>query len=275
MLSNEQRKREPSRWIFSRELRDSSFLEESGDERTKPFVITPLGTRVKRLLFVGSITSITKEEEMTKAVISDTVGSFYVNAGNREYSIRQKEVLDSHDQGDLVAVMGRVSSFKTDQGNMYFNVFPENIYRSDENARAYWITMASSTAERKIMAIREASKLEKPDALSLVKIGYTPEEAECALRSIKHYPGFDLNQIRDAISGLATTAQANQAVNMAKELVITIIKSSEDPKGCRYDDIMSGMEAQGVDRQTVDEALNLLGSEGEIYEVSLKRFRAI
>ncbi|MCL5438131.1 MAG: hypothetical protein M1148_02920 [Candidatus Thermoplasmatota archaeon] len=275
MIPGETRRREPSMWIFSRELKETTFVEESTDERVRPFVITPLGTRVKRILFVGNITSISSEESNTKAVISDAVGSFYVNASNREFSILQKEKLDSYSQGNLVTVMGRVSSLRTEQGGLYFTIFPEKIYEADENTRLFWTIMTSSSAERKIMAIKEASKLEKPEALSLVKLGYTREEAECALRSVKHYPGADLAPLIDAISGSTASARVSETVNNAKEQLLAVIRTSEDPKGCRYEDILSAMEGQGVERQTVDEALNLLGTEGEVYEVSLKRFRAI
>lgn len=194
---------------------------------------------------------------------------------NREFSILQKEKLDSYSQGNLVTVMGRVSSLRTEQGGLYFTIFPEKIYEADENTRLFWTIMTSSSAERKIMAIKEASKLEKPEALSLVKLGYTREEAECALRSVKHYPGADLAPLIDAISGSTASARVSETVNNAKEQLLAVIRTSEDPKGCRYEDILSAMEGQGVERQTVDEALNLLGTEGEVYEVSLKRFRAI
>ncbi len=275
MIPGERRRREPSRWIFSRELKESTFLEESQDERIRPYIITPLGTRVKRVLFNGNITSMNVEEDATKAVISDPVGSFYVNVFNRDFSSAQKIVLDTHAVGDLVTVVGRVSSFRTDQGTLYFNVLPEYIFPTDENARSYWTLMAQSSAERKLVAIREAGKMEKPDALSLMKLGYTEDEAECALRSIKHYPGFDLNALREAIVGSGSSLQVSQSLTNAKGLILELIKGSSDPKGCKYDDIISAMEKEGLDRGAVDEALNLLGTEGDIYEVSLKRFKAI
>ena len=61
-----------------------------------------------------------------------------------------------------------------------------------------------------------------------------------------------------------------------KDIILAAIrKNDNDGKGCRYEDILSATLRDGIERVQVDEILNTLGSEGEIYEVSLKRFKAI
>ncbi|MCL4311822.1 MAG: hypothetical protein M1462_05280, partial [Candidatus Thermoplasmatota archaeon] len=70
-------KRENSYWIFSRELKDSNKLE--GEEK-RPYVITPLGTRLKRILITGVITYKSSDDRMVKMTIADYIGSFYLTA---------------------------------------------------------------------------------------------------------------------------------------------------------------------------------------------------
>ena len=53
-----EKKREPARWIIARELRECSETVMVGEgESQKEHFITPLGTRGRRILFCGKITS--------------------------------------------------------------------------------------------------------------------------------------------------------------------------------------------------------------------------
>ena len=69
------RKRESSKWVFSKELKDTTFVEEMPEnERGKPFVVTPLGTRIKRILIAGIVTAKNSEENLTKLTVADNLG---------------------------------------------------------------------------------------------------------------------------------------------------------------------------------------------------------
>ena len=51
------RRREFAYWVFAREIRDSTVLEESNEEeRSKPYIVTPLGSRIRRVLVTGRVT---------------------------------------------------------------------------------------------------------------------------------------------------------------------------------------------------------------------------
>ena len=270
-------KRVPAKWIFSKELKDTTFIEEkSEEERGKPYIVTPLGTRAKRVLISGTVTSRNSEENLTKVTVSDDVGSFYVSAFANDFNIEQKAMLDSLETNDIVTIMGRINPFMTEDGVFYFNINPELVIKSDETARSFWSIRAAHIAKRKMYAIREANKSESPDQENLAKLGYTEEEAECAIRSRGHYKDYDYQKFEEAISGIAGSAQVSQEVIAAKDMILGYIKNNDsDGKGCRYEDIIIAASNQGIEQTNVDEVLNTLGSEGEIYEVSLKRYKVI
>lgn len=270
-------KRVPAKWIFSKELKDTTFIEEkSEEERGKPFIVTPLGTRAKRVLISGVVTSRNSEENLTKVTISDDVGSFYISAFSNDFNIEQKAMLDSVETNDIVTIMGRINPFVTNEGVYYYNINPEIVVKSDETARSFWSIRAAHIAKRKLYAIREALKSESQDMENLLKLGYTEEEAECAIRAKGHYKDYDYQKFEEVISGISGSAQVKQEVVASKDLILGYIKNNDtDGKGCRYEDIIIAASNQGIDQSNVDEALNVLGSEGEIYEVSLKRYKVI
>ncbi len=271
------RKRESSKWIFSRELKDTTFIEDMPEgERGKPFIVTPLGTRVKRILVSGVLTAKSIEENYTKLTVADNIGPYYVTVFNSEYQPEIKETADKLDLNSMVTIMGRVNTFKTDDGVIYININPEKIMLVDEVMLKYWNSRCQRIAMRKIFAIGEMAKLDSPDKAKLVAMGYSEEEAECAMRHIEHYKSYDLQGFREAILSASKIPVPEAEDSSLKDEVFQFIKTHADPqKGCKYEDIVAHMKTKNADQAETDELLNLLGSEGEIYEVALKRYKAV
>jgi RPA family protein len=272
------RKRESSKWISSKELKDTTFIEDVPEgERGRPFVITPLGTRVRRILVSGIVTAKSIEENYTKLTVADNIGSFYVTVFNSEYQPETKEIADTLELNEAVTVMGRVNTFKTDDGVIYININPEKIMHVDSVMLKYWTSRCQRIAVRKILAISEMSKLDSPDKGKLVAMGYSDEEADCAIRHLEHYKSYDILGFREVITS-ASRIPAGEAedASSAKDEVFQFIKTHADPqKGCKYEDIVAHMKEKNIDQAETDEFLNMLGSEGEIYEVALKRYKAV
>lgn len=270
------RKREFAYWIYARELRDSTVMEENQEEeRAKPYVITPLGSRVRRVLVTGKVTQKNPDENMTKMTISDPSGNFYLTAFSNDFGSQGKIMLDELELNDTVMVMGRVNSFQN-EGKIYFNINPELATRIDDTALKYWNLKASHSARRKIFAIRAVEKLENPDKEDIMKMGYSAEEADSALRSVKNYPAYNPGDIEAvANGGTSMTAQPAQDTGKRDFVLDYIRNNDEDGKGCRYEDILAAANNASIQQSDVDELLNTLGSDGEIFEVSLKRYKSI
>lgn len=271
------KKREPAKWVLSKELKDTRVIEDQNpEEQTKPYIVTPLGTRIRRILITGMITSKSVEDNLTKATVADNAGAFYVSAFSSGFNAEAKFALDSIDQDSAVMIMGRVNPYKTEEGVFYFNINPEIVARVDPAGLEMWKSRAVLIAKRKIYAIKEAQKAEDADAHHLLSLGYSEEEAECAVRAKKYYPDYDYpeySKIADSV--LKFTQESSQNTELKEIIISTIKKNDTDGKGCRYDDILAATVKDNVERSQVDEVLNALGSDGEIYEVSVKRFKTI
>ncbi len=271
------RKREPAKWIFAKELKDSVQLEEKDpDEKGKPYVITPLGTRSKRVLLTGTVTSKNSEENLTKVAIADATGTFYVNAFANDFNIEQKTALDSLEPDNTVTIMGRINPFKTDDGVFYFNINPELVVRSDSISSDFWNMRTAYVTMRKLFAIREALKGSTTDKESLIKLGYSQEEAEDALRAKELYSEYDYTRFQELAQGVIDSLMRPSQSAESKTFVLEYVRNNDtDGKGCKYEDIVIAGSNKGMEQTEVDEILNALGSEGEIYEVSLKRYKAL
>jgi|GEM_PF-1590626 len=291
-------KRENSYWMFSRELRDSTKLE--GEEK-RPYIITPLGTKVKRILIAGIITYKNSDDRMVKMTLADYIGSFYLTSFKTGFSSEMAEEMDKYNVNDVVIVMGKVSSFKTDDGIFYFSINPELIKPIGEIERYFWGERTSYVTKRKLMAITEAMKDDETSVETLAKLGFSQDEAEDAIRARENYRDYDFTSYMNVISSINFESPATvdtapipdndsqeslegdepaqnettpQSINI-EEFVLDYIKNNDSGPGCKYDDIIISCTNAGISRENVDEILNSLGSRGEIYEVSLKRYKSL
>lgn len=269
-------KREVSNWIFALELRDSKVTEKNEEwANAKPIVITPLGTRVRRVLINGIISQKSVQDEMAKLTISDGTGNFYLSAFNNDFNRPGKDELNEFQINDSVLVMGRLNSFGNED-KIYFSISPELIQKSDDILQKFWSSRARYIAIRKIYAIREAGKDPESSRESLMNQGYSLYEADCALRSLKNYPDYDIQNFERVIASSPAPEKKDDEELRMKEAIINYIKQNDDNgKGCRYEDISAASKLLGFEENKVDEILNQLGSDGEIYEASLKRYRVI
>ncbi len=267
------RKREFSYWLSARELRETKIqddTEENGKKRS--YIITPLGTRARRIVFCGVMSQKNQEENMTRATINDGSSNFYVSAFANEYGMDVKNSLDSIEPGSEVFVMGRVNTYSNND-RLYVNVNPETVSLTDSETRKFWLARVRYLARRKMLAVIQARK--NPSAEDLISKGYTREEAESALRSVQHYPDFDLSQLQEADSA-DNIPEAGGKDNGNRNFVLDYIRNNDtDGMGCRYDDLVAAASNIGLQQGDLDELLNTLGSDGEIFEVSLKRYKII
>ena len=125
------------------------------------------------------------------------------------------------------------------------------------------------------MRIKEA--LKKPDISTgvLTASGSTEDEAEGILKSIKAYPNYDYTKFEEVLTSLLFNQQISQNINIAKDGILEFLASHVDPQGIKYEEIVNELLKKGISQNEVDEALNVLGIEGDVFEVSLKRYRKI
>ncbi|WP_162509574.1 hypothetical protein [Thermogymnomonas acidicola] len=133
------RRREQAWWLFSKELKDTTVVEERDeDQRGRPYIVTPLGARVKRVLVCGQVTQKRAEDTQVRLTVSDPLGPVYVNVFASDFNEKVMAEAAKVNVNDYIVVMGRTNVFRNSEGNLYVSVNPEFLRPADEMTRAFW-----------------------------------------------------------------------------------------------------------------------------------------
>ncbi len=161
--------RQIARRVFARELNDANHTFKEGKEETSPrFVLLPTGKRANRVFIVGTLTEneeIGEDSEYWRARVSDPTGVFLVYAG--QYQPEAVEVLRNIEPPEYVAIVGKPSTFETEEGEVLTSIRPESISIVDEETREKWVT---ETAERTIERIKEKNTGKGEDVKKSIEI---------------------------------------------------------------------------------------------------------
>ena len=270
-----EKKREPARWIIARELRECTETVLVGEgESQKEHFITPLGTRGRRILFCGKITSKTEENEMIKMTVSDSTGAFYVSFFPKDFNKAVKEQIDLVNQDDTVIVMGKTSFFKTDEGRMYININPESIRIIDEDSAQYWMSRSTFLLKRRIIGIKELKKSPESSESTLISMGFTQDEASSMVQSSSLYSNYDVARMEEILLEISAS-KVSESTNELKDKIFEFIKTGTELGGVTYDEIAKEMKIDMQGTQDMDQALTLLLEEGEIFESSRRKYKTV
>ena len=149
--------------MFAKELKDSNLLYREEEEQYAPqYVLTPTGAKANRVLISGVLTeveNIGSSSEYYKARISDPTGTFTVYAG--QYQAEAARFLAEAETPSFVTVVGKITAYKADDGNIILSVRPEHIQAACQKDRDIWILeTAEQTHERLTAAEQEGAENE-------------------------------------------------------------------------------------------------------------------
>ena len=200
--SQSQQKRNEAVRVFAAELNESTIefqdqdeveAAEEGNTRAPKYHLLPTGGRANRVLMMGTVTEIQQvnDEPVTlRAKIVDETGNFFVYAG--KYNPEEVSFLSNLKTPEHLMVVGKPSSYTTDEGKTYVSVEPETITTVSKGARdRYTAEAATQTFDR----------------LQAFEAGEAPfgDEAE-------EYYDFDHDDFHNDVSDIATeTVAANEA----------------------------------------------------------------
>jgi RPA family protein len=169
--------REVARRVFAQELRDSNLAsKDESDQYAPQYILTPTGAKVNRIFLVGTLIEkedIGKGSEYWRGRVSDPTGSFIIYAG--QYHPEAAQFLSSCELPVFVSVVGKTSTYTTDDGDVLTSIRPENIEEVDEATRDLWIL---DTAKQTLDRIKEI-ETEKELNSKLAKEHYSTD--------IEHY----------------------------------------------------------------------------------------
>jgi RPA family protein len=165
--------REVARRVFAQELRDSDLVtKDESDQYAPQYVMTPTGAKVNRIFLVGTLIEkedVGKDSEYWRGRVSDPTGTFTIYAG--QYQPEAAQFLSDCELPVFVAVVGKTSTYTTDDGNVLTSIRPEYIEEVDEETRDLWIL---DTAKQTLARIKEIEAEKDPNS-KLAKSHYSTD----------------------------------------------------------------------------------------------------
>jgi RPA family protein len=258
------RKREPAFRMFASEYNVSN-LETKGEEEYSPsYLITPMGAQVNRVYFVGVLTEKenigSEAEPLWRARVKDPTGTFYLSAGS--YQPEASQAIRELDPPSLVAVVGKIRTFQTDEGGFYVSVRPERVTPVSKEQRDYWILQSAEQTKARLEQYKKAVELEELTEESLVeKGGIDPHEARGIVEAISHYGVVDIQNYKEAISEGLAFILGDKEVLSVSELSQEDILDRPDEQGLgEAEPAAEGGEEEGKD---IDFEVVNVGDDGE------------
>lgn len=165
--------REVARRVFAQELKDSNLTSRDENDQYAPqYILTPTGAKVNRIFLVGTLIEkedIGSDSEYWRGRISDPTGSYLVYAG--QYQPEAAQFLSDCELPAFVAVVGKTSTYTTDDGNALTSIRPESIQQVDELTRDLWVL---DTAKQTLERIKAIEAEEDPNS-KLAKEHYSTD----------------------------------------------------------------------------------------------------
>jgi RPA family protein len=180
--------REVAHRIFAAELKESNLQVKEGNDQFSPqYLITPTGAKVNRVFVVGTLTEkedVGNEAQFWRGRIIDPTGAFFVSAG--QYQPDAAQVLAKTVPPEFIAVVGKPTTYTTNEGNMLISIRVESMHVVDAATRDRWVVDAADHT------IKRLEKLQgnEPDAVKAREHYATNVEAykamvALALESVK------------------------------------------------------------------------------------------
>jgi uncharacterized protein len=168
--------REVARRVFAKEFNASNMLFKEGEDQYSPqYVLTPTGAKCNRVFIVGTLTEksdIGNDSEYWRGRVTDPTGAFTIYAG--QYTPEAAQALSDIEVPSFVAVIGKPSSYKGQDGNPVITVRPEIIVPVDGDTRDLWVKDTIEATAERLQALKAGST---PDAIK-AKEHYNPNVEE-------------------------------------------------------------------------------------------------
>ena len=293
-------KREQAWRIFASEYNDSKIEIKGEGEMIPSYIITPLGAKINRVFIIGVLTdveNVSESGDFIRAHISDPTGIFTLYSG--QYQEELTNEITNIEVPTFVAVIGKIRTYiPEDSDEMYASIRPEKIIEVDSETRDKWILETCESTKSRIEAIFEAKKMNDPKIKDLLKLGFNEDLSEGIITALQSYENIDLIKYIQLIEeSLEFINPANKNIfqetpikdkkekfdnveekelnvldenktnfDEIEEKVLEIIKENEDDEGASWDSITEKCGKKGIDKDTVEEAINSLMDKGLIFE---------
>lgn len=295
--------RETAWRVFAGELNISSLEKKGEEEKSPTYLITPLGTRMNRVLVAGVLLDKqnvgSDEEPLWKARVEDVSGSYFINVGR--YQPEAAAAMASLEAPSFVAVIGKIRTFRPDETRTLVSLRPERIFSIDAETRKRIVLETAQCMWRRLNNVKTVLSMPDASVSDLAERGMQKEEAEGILEAIEFYgtpdsarylklmqnslrmllPDRDIDlglpedvsDLPDEIvipeaAGAGDADREDTILNMLGEL-------DRDGRGAPMDELVRRAASEGISGTELEEMTNSLMDKGLVYEPVLGRLKRI
>lgn len=289
--------RETAKRIFAIEFNDSNFVLKGEGDKDPNYLITPLGAKLNRVYVVGVATEKenigTEEEPLWRIRVSDPTGTYFVIAGKYQPNAMSK--LGNADTPCFCAIVGKVSTFKSDEGDILTSLNAEMFKTITENDRNRWVIETARSLKRRIGLAKKVKNSEEMPLEELVELGFDEEKAESFRKAIKHYGVADIDRYIRSLEislkyvlpeyenkGIQHTPgevdEEDSEMESVKSAITTVLNGvGEGSEGMEYDKVYKSVQEdfEDLNIEKFEEAVGELRTSGSIYEPVLGNLKLI
>ena len=294
--------RETAWRIFAGELNSSSLEKKGEEERSPTYLITPLGTRLNRVLIAGVLLDKqnigTEEEPLWRARIEDVSGSYFVNVGRFEPEAAAD--MAGMETPSFVAVIGKIRTYRPDETRVLVSIRPEKIVRIDALTRQRIVLETARDTWRRLGNMKTALSMPEASADDLATHGMTKEDAEGIIEAYEFYgtpesskylkliqnslrmllPDSEIDLgLPEEVTDLPDEIEIGERSSISdidkEDMVLNILGELDDGRGAPMNDIKNRAAAEGMSDAELEEMINTLMDKGLAYEPVLGRLKRI
>ena len=298
-------RRETAWRVFASEYNDSTVEIKGEGEMSPSYVVTPLGAKINRVFVIGVLTdveNISEQGELIRAHISDPTGVFTLYSG--QYQQDATDALSNIEVPAFVAVIGKTRTYNPEEGAFFVSIRPEKIIEVNAQIRDRWILETCKNTKDRVEAVMEAMKMTEKNTNELKKLGYSKDLCDGIITALEKYENINLEKyitlIHESLQYLIPGKKTLPDIKIDEKIdeeteeepieedvekkqkeeekgqeeesaetektVLDTIKSLEGEDGAPWDSITDKCEKNGLDKDSIEEALNSLMDKGLIYE---------
>ena len=297
--------RETAWRVFSSELNTASYEIKAEAEKMPSYQLSRLGAMINRVLIAGVLTEKenvgSPEEPLWRGRIQDVAsGTVYINIGR--YQPEAAAAMVDIEPPCLVAVVGKVKSYTTEDQRTYVSVRPERIIPIDENTQREWLLDTARSTWKRLVDMKTAMGTIDKSVAGLTKEGFSELSAKGISLALEQYGMPDSAMFLKSIQAALRTLLPDKNVDLAlpedmsenpeeidlepqssgddsedkEEIVLELLTELDtEGKGAPRDDLERRAEQEGISSMELEEITNTLMDKGVIYEPNLRYLKRI
>ncbi|WP_400234329.1 RPA family protein [Methanomethylophilus alvi] len=297
--------RETAWRVFSSELNTASYEIKAEVEKMPSYQLSRLGAMINRVLIAGVLTEKenvgSPEEPLWRGRIQDVAsGTVYINIGR--YQPEAAAAMVDIEPPCLVAVVGKVKSYTTEDQRTYVSVRPERIIPIDENTQREWLLDTARSTWKRLVDMKTAMGTIDKSVAGLTKEGFSELSAKGISLALEQYGMPDSAMFLKSIQAALRTLLPDKNVDLGlpedlsenpeeidlepqssgddsedkEEIVLELLTELDtEGKGAPRDDLERRAEQEGISSMELEEITNTLMDKGVIYEPNLRYLKRI